>query len=297
MGQDYYKWVHEAILHIEANLDEEINLAEVAEQAGYSVFHFGRIFQGVTGETVMDYVRKRRLTEAAKALVQTNKRILDIALDWQYDSHEAFTRAFKRAYGMTPGIFRRRRVFVPLRVPLSLADIQPLGTKGAAMETRIINLPAMRVVGMAYVGKNENCEISAMWGEFIPRFHEVPGKICPSVKLGVCGDAQEDGSFRYVAGFQVEADAPVPEGMSIFDVPAATYVVVTQRGPLGDKERGLGAVMNYVYREWLPQSGYKRADAADLEWYDERFVFGIDDSARENSAMDVYTPIEPLKES
>ena len=293
MREDYYKWVCEAVAHIEAKLCEEIDLVEVAKHAGYSVFHFGRIFQGVTGETVMDYVRKRRLTEAAKALVQTNRRILDIALDWQYESHEAFTRAFKRAYGMTPVVFRRRRLFVPLRSPLSLAEIQPLGSKGAAMETRIINLPAMRVVGMAYVGKNDNCEIPAMWDRFIPRFDEVPGKIRPSVKLGVCGDAQEDGSFRYVAGFQVEADAPVPEGMATFEVPAATYVVVTQHGPLNDEKRGLGAAMNYVYREWLPQSGYKRADAADLEWYDERFVFGIDDSEREDSEMDIYTPIVP----
>lgn len=288
MGNDYYKWVYEAIVHIEANLDEEISLPEVAEKAGYSVFHFGRIFQGVTGETVMDYVRKRRLTEAAKALVQTNRRILDIALDWQYDSHEAFTRAFKRAYGMTPGIFRRRRVFVPLRAPLSIADIQPLGTKGAAMETRIINLPAMRVVGMAYVGKNENEEIHSMWGVFFPRIGEVQGRTHPNVSLGVCGDAREDGSFRYVAGCEVESDAPVPDGMTVFDVPAATYVVVTQRGVLSDEQHGLHAAVNYVYRDWLPQSGYQRADTPDLEWYDERFRWG-----QEDSEMDVYTPIVP----
>jgi AraC family transcriptional regulator len=82
------------------------------------------------------------------------------------------------------------------------------------METRIISLPAMRVVGMGYVGKNENEETHSMWGDFLPRADEVQGKIRPNVKLGVCGDAREDGSFRYVAGFQVEADAPVPEGMT-----------------------------------------------------------------------------------
>ena len=113
MGQDYYKWVYEAIAHIEANLGETLNLPEVAEQAGYSVFHFGRIFQGITGETVMEYVRKRRLTEAGKALLHSNQRILDIALDWQYDSQEAFTRAFKRAYGVPPGTFRRRKKLHP----------------------------------------------------------------------------------------------------------------------------------------------------------------------------------------
>jgi len=154
------------------------------------------------------------------------------------------------------------------------------------METRIVSLPAMRVIGMEYVGKNGNAEIAAMWGVFIPRFGDVQGKVCPDAKLGVCGDSRENGSFRYVAGFEVEAGAPVPEGMATFDVPAATYVVVTQRGPLNDRERGLGSVLSYVYRDWLPQSGYKRADTPDLEWYDGRFRGDAEDSE-----MDVYTPI------
>jgi AraC family transcriptional regulator len=161
--------------------------------------------------------------------------------------------------------------------------------KGALMETRIVSLPAMRVIGMEYVGKNENGEIGHMWDEFIPRFHEVQGKMRPGVALGVCGDCQENGSFRYVAGFQVDADTPAPEGMAVFGVRPATYVVVTQHGPLNDQKRGLGAAMHYVYRDWLPQSGYKRADAPDLEWYGEHFVFG--DSEREDSEMDIYTPI------
>ena len=156
------------------------------------------------------------------------------------------------------------------------------------METRIINLPAMRVIGMAYVGKNENKEIGSLWDVFLPRLREVQGTIHAGANLGVCGDAREDGSFRYVAGCQVDADAPVPDGMVAFDVPAATYVVVTQRGPLDDEEHGLGAVNTYVYREWLPQSGYQRAATPDLEWYGERFHYG-----QEDSEMDVYTPIVP----
>lgn len=157
------------------------------------------------------------------------------------------------------------------------------------METRIVSLPTMRVVGMAYVGKNENAEIAAMWGRFIPRVREIQGRVQPSVALGVCGDAHEDGSFRYVAGFEVEDDAPVPDGMTIFDVPAATYVVVTQRGELSDAEHGLGAANRYVYVEWLPQSGYQRGPTPDLEWYGESFHAG-----QQDSEMDVYIPIVPL---
>lgn len=156
------------------------------------------------------------------------------------------------------------------------------------METRIINLPAMRVIGMEYIGKNENEEIHSMWGVFFPRIGEVQGRTHPNVSLGICGDAQDDGSFRYVAGCQVSADVPVPDGMTTYDVPAATYVVVTQRGEMSDEQHGLHAAVNFVYREWLPQSGYQRADTPDLEWYDERFHPG-----QEDSEMDVYTPIVP----
>lgn len=146
----------------------------------------------------------------------------------------------------------------------------------------------MHVIGMAYVGKNENEQIHSLWDVFLPRVPEVQGRTHPGVTLGVCGDAREDGSFRYVAGCQVAPDAPVPEGMIAIEVPAATYVVVTQRGVLSDEQHGLCAALNYVYREWLPQSGYQRAATPDLEWYDERF-----DSGREDSEMDVYTPIVP----
>jgi AraC family transcriptional regulator len=286
MREQYYKWVYEAVLHIERNLGGPVDLPGVAARAGYSVFHFGRIFQGVTGETVMDYVRKRRLTEAARALVESDRRILEVALDWQYDSHEAFTRAFKRAYGVTPLAFRRRGIFVPLRAPLSLADIQPPGVRGVMMETRTVDLPAMRVVGLEYVGKNEDEEIPALWDVFLPRGSELQGPKSDCVCLGVCGDACEDGSFRYVAGCEVEADAPVPQGMVVFEVPAATYVVVTQRGPLFDEASGLRAVNAYIYREWLPKSGYQRAATPDLERYDERFAPG-----QQDSEMDVYVPI------
>ena len=127
----------------------------------------------------MEYVRKRRLTEAGKALLHSNQRILDIALDWQYDSQEAFTRAFKRAYGVPPGTFRRRKSFTPLRLPLSLLDLQPLNAKGALMETRIIDLPAMQVVGMAYIGKNEHQDIPALWDVLPPTRRGSDGQNAP----------------------------------------------------------------------------------------------------------------------
>lgn len=287
MQGDYCEHVAEAATFIEARLTDELSLQEVAEHVGYSVFHFARLFQGMTGESVMDYVRKRRLTMAAGALVQSSRRILDIAVEYQYDSQEAFTRSFKRAYGITPGGYRRRGSFSVLCFPLTLPMLLAPIWKGPQMEPKIIELNAMTVVGLAYLGKNENMEIPALWDAFNPRCMEVQHKTQPNTALGVCCDMQPDGSFSYIAGFQVDAATDIPDGMTAKQIPAAKYAVFTHRGPLFGVENDLMCTYAYIYREWLPKSGYQRAETPDFELYDERFTFGGD-----GSEMDIFIPIK-----
>ncbi|MHB9133993.1 MAG: GyrI-like domain-containing protein [Armatimonadota bacterium] len=286
MYKAYFAQVYRAIGYIEEHLTDEVNVLEIAEYAGYSAFHFGRIFQGLTGESVMEYVRKRRLTMAACALVQTKRRILDIAVEYQYDSQEAFTRSFKRAYGMTPGVYRRRGVLMLLCVPLTLPLLMAPVRKGEHMEPKIVDKEAMLVVGLKYTGKNEHREIPALWDDFLPRCREVQHIAEPNVCLGVCGDMQADGAFSYLAGVPVTVEADISEGMVAWHVPAAKYAVFTHRGPL-DGENSLASTNAYIYREWLPASGYQRADTPDLELYDHRFAFG-----QEQSEMDIYIPIK-----
>lgn len=105
---EYIHPINRAIDYIEANLTQEIDLSEVAAVAGYSPFHFGRLFRAMTGETPGGYIRKRRLSEAARQLLASKRRILDIALDHQFGSQAAFTRAFRAAFGISPGAYRKR---------------------------------------------------------------------------------------------------------------------------------------------------------------------------------------------
>lgn len=100
---DYSKELESAIAYIENNLYGKLELKEIAEHANISAFHFHRIFKLVIHETVMSYVRKRRLTEALRELIGTDKRILDVALDCGFDSQESFSRAFKNHFGISPG--------------------------------------------------------------------------------------------------------------------------------------------------------------------------------------------------
>jgi AraC-like DNA-binding protein/GNAT superfamily N-acetyltransferase len=108
MATEAFKLLNRAILYLESNLTEPASVAEAAALVGYSRYHFSRTFLERIGITPAAYLRKRRLTEAGRELATTSKRILDIALDYQFQSQEAFTRSFKREFGVSPGIYRIR---------------------------------------------------------------------------------------------------------------------------------------------------------------------------------------------
>ncbi len=94
-----------AITHLESHLTAPTSIEEAAALVGYSRYHFSRLFLPVTGITPVAYLRKRRLTEAARELATSSKRILDIALDYQFQSQEAFTRSFKQDFWVSPGLY------------------------------------------------------------------------------------------------------------------------------------------------------------------------------------------------
>ena len=96
-----------SIRYIEANLGESIPVSDVAREAGYSLYHFIRLFSAITGFTPKDYILHRKLTEAAKLIASTDRRIIDIAFEFEFQTHESFTRAFRRFFGENPAEYRR----------------------------------------------------------------------------------------------------------------------------------------------------------------------------------------------
>jgi AraC family transcriptional regulator len=102
--------IKRSIEYIEKNLDKKIELKELADRVFMSQYHFHRVFHAAVGEPVGEYIRKRRLTEAAKELVNTEQKIVDIALKYQFGSQETFSKAFKKLYGLPPKEFRRTAI-------------------------------------------------------------------------------------------------------------------------------------------------------------------------------------------
>lgn len=105
--------VKKAADYVEAHIDEDLSLDRIADALCYSKFYLSRIFREETGCTVYKYIQGRRLTLAARKLVETKQPIVEIALEACYDSQQAFTLAFKRAYACTPKKYRQRGVFYP----------------------------------------------------------------------------------------------------------------------------------------------------------------------------------------
>lgn len=102
--------VFRAVEFIENNLRESVTVEDVARSVDYSLFHFSRIFNSVTGHSPYDYIMRRRLSEAAKEMIESERKIIDIAFDYQFNNYETFLRAFKKMTGILPNEYRKHKV-------------------------------------------------------------------------------------------------------------------------------------------------------------------------------------------
>ena len=124
---DYNEKIQTSIKYIENNLNEKILLEDLAKQTFLSKYHYHRVFHELVGETVMAYIRKRRLTEAAKELVESNIKIVDVALKYQFGSQEAFSRAFRRMFKASPREFRQAQVNIMQYKKVKLCHVKAAG--------------------------------------------------------------------------------------------------------------------------------------------------------------------------
>lgn len=284
----YFLKIEMAIEHIEANLNAAITLEEVAEIAGFSMYHFHRVFKSMVGETLGDYIRKRRLTNAAVTLINSKLRIIDIALECHFESEESFARAFKKMFAITPGRYRKTRprlslIEKPILTRETLYHLQG----GLLMEPKIIVKEQFNVVGLKYYGSNKNNEISKLWGEFLNRIGEVKNRVNTQENFGVCEyvpNYTDESQFSYIACVEVSGLDEIPPGMVGKTVAAAKYAVFTHKGPVSR----MPETYRYIHGTWLPSSDQQLAESDDFELYGAKHL-GPDD---EHSETDIYIPIK-----
>ena len=276
--------VARAIWFIEFNSAQAIDLETIATAAGISRYHLTRAFGEVTGYPVMRYLKARRLSEAARALAEGAPDILSVALDAGYGSHEAFTRAFRDQFGVTPEAVR------------ALASVEGLALVDAFRkdQTMSVTIDAPRIekgevlllAGFAQRITAENvASIPQLWQRLAQYLGHIPNEI-PGYTYGLKMNSDDNG-FEYLACARVSSFDGLPGEFRTERVPAQTYAVFTHRGHISTIRETMMAIWN----DYLPNSELELADAPEYESYGKQF-----NTATGKGDVEIYIPIKTCPE-
>jgi AraC family transcriptional regulator len=273
--------VGKALWYIEIHSAEEISLEHIAAACHVSRFHLARAFGLATGRPVMRHVRGRRLTEAARVLARGAPDILIVALDAGYGSHEAFTRAFREQFGITPEAVRQRGDLRDLKL---VEAIKMSETSATTLEQpRREAGEALLIVGLrARYTSDTIAGIPMQWQRFVPFIDGIPAR-ANRMTYGVCCDFDEAGQYDYVAGVAVTRLPEVPRELSLVRLPAHDYLIFRHPGHVS----GIPATWRAIMNDWLPASPYRMAEAPCFERYDEAF-----DGNLGTGGVEIWIPIE-----
>ena len=285
---DSIKNMNEALSYIEKNLLDEIDLKEVARLALCSEYHFQRMFSFLSGVTLSEYIRRRRLTLAALELNNSNIKVIDLAVKYGYNSPDSFTRAFQSLHGITPSEARNNgqqlKAFPPMIFQLSIRG-------GNEMNYRIEEKEEFSIVGLKkrvpIVFEGVNPHIASMWVDVKEIIHELK-ELSNVEPLGIIqasanfdeGRMEEKGQLDHYIG--VATTKECPSNMHGLEVSASTWAVFESVGTFPKK---LQETWGRIYSEWFPSSNYELAEGPEILWNESKDM----DSA--NFRSEIWIPV------
>ena len=276
-----------AVWYIESHLSGDLSLDAIADAVGVSRFHLSRAFSVTVGCALTAYVRARRLSEAAATLARGAPDIMTVALDSGYGSHEAFTRAFRQQFGLTPDEWRERAALastpsvhdIPFQEPIRMND-HPTTTPVAP--SRIVRSDALLIFGLGQRYVRSNAGIPSQWDRFLPYFGNIPGQV-GDLTFGVICNTDDAGSIEYICGVQVREFPDHPAEFSRLRIPPQTYAVFEHR----DHVSSVAATWQAIWNHELSNAGHKATDGPAFERYGKAF-----DPRTGTGGFDIWVPIQ-----
>lgn len=265
--------LQKAIDYIEEHLlDEDLSIGKAAGEANSSVFHFQRTFAILTDMPVGEYIRGRRLTLAAQELVRTDRKVIDLAYKYGYDTPEAFTKAFRRQHGMTPTEARnfsgKLKSYNRLVIQVSLKGAEP-------MQYAIVKKEAFQVAGIkkefSLCNEENLAGIPKMWDEVNSN-----GTADKLVMLN-------NGEIKGVLGVCVDNRSKKPDSFECLEVPASKWAVFEVHGAM---PHAMQNTWKKIFSEWFPSSGYEHAAAPELE------VYTAGDASNSDYYSEIWIPVK-----
>jgi AraC family transcriptional regulator len=287
----YRERILRVLLHIQQHLDEALCLEDLAALAHFSPYHFHRVFRGMVGETLMEYVRRLRLERAAHRLTHGDWPVTRIAFEAGYETHEAFTRAFRAMFADSPSAYRQaRRAIVYPSVPSGIhyvpgCDLDTFTPTGeTVMEVKIQQVKPMRVAFVRHVGPYAQCGVA--W-EKLCGWAGQHGLLGPNtIVVGVCYDDPDvtpSDRVRYDACITVNADVTPAGEVGVQDIGGGDYAITVHRGPY----EKLSETYAQLCGQWLPSSGRELRSSPSLEIYHNDPAT----TRPEDLVTDIYVPV------
>ncbi|WP_078553754.1 AraC family transcriptional regulator [Bacillus alkalicellulosilyticus] len=263
---DWLDRMNNALDYIETNLADNISYHEIAKRACCSSYHFQRMFPFITGVSLSEYIRRRRLTMAAFELQTTDAKIIDVAMKYGYESPEAFARAFKNLHGTTPISARVKGVSLKAYPRLSFL----ISVKGdVEMNYRIEQRRSFEMFGIYGV---INQDMKTAFSE-VPQFRKKcddDGSVgLMNGLLGRFGDTllhaalydHNGETFKYMICYYLPKGIEIPERFTTLSVPELTWAIFTE------PQCNLPNLWERIYSEWFPTSEYEQVEAPSFEMY------------------------------
>ncbi|MDO4165823.1 MAG: AraC family transcriptional regulator [Eubacteriales bacterium] len=267
---DWISGIQKALNYIEKHMEEELDYADIASQAACSNYYFQRIFGILCGISLGEYIRNRRLTLAGSELSKANRKVVDVALKYGYESPESFTRAFVKFHGITPSEAKRDGSKLKSYSPLS---VQIILKGGHLMDYKIMEKPAFQVIEKVEKHSISDSQQLNTIPEFWGRAHR-DGTVAKLLSItsarnyifGICygGDLTDEKTFDYGIGAEYDGNAEVPEGYRVNEIPARTWAVFEVRGAMPE---AIQQLWHNICAEFFPASEYQPTYEMDIEVY------------------------------
>jgi AraC family transcriptional regulator len=280
---DWLDSMNKAVEYLEANITEKIDIEKVAKIALSSTFHFQRMYHMITGVTIAEYIRRRRLTLAAQDII-SGEKIINVAYKYGYETPEAFTKAFGKMHGISPSAAREPGANLKAYPKLSF-HISIKGDKD--MNYKIVDKGSFTVVGkqrkITMVNGENFKQVPKFWDDCMKdgSYQWICEKAGKLGVLGICKDFSKD-EFNYMIGVE-EIKDNLPKGYLSATIPAATWAVFESIGALPEAIQDL---TRRIFTEWLPSTGYQHDCAPELE------VYPLGDSTSTDYRCEIWVPIK-----
>lgn len=275
--------------YIEDHLYDKISLDDIAGYCGISKFHLHRMFKALSGDPLMEYIQFRKLSASLSEVTGTNRRIIDIAMDYGFDYEQSYIRAFRKKFGVTPLKVRQEPVSLVIQEKLNIDDILSVHNSMVYKPSFMFKEPFYLVGTKHKIMSKSGDRIANWYGRefFYQQRQTITNPVDADIYYGYT-DWSNAGYIYYMPSLKVEDLSHIPEGMYGIQVPSHKYVIFRFVGffrPDDINGRQIGRLLVHMYSKWIFKSGYRFADTFRFEYINNNLC-------KDNYCeMDIYQPI------